>query len=101
MGRAVRWIVEEHLGDPFRAARAIERYLQDQLGKMDTSRGKVEIKSLVVFTHPAVDLEVENAPIPVVKVDKLRKMIPSNSLRMDAEIYRRLDDFLGNRTNSG
>ena len=93
MGRAVRWIVEEHLGDPIRAVRGAEGYLRSQLTKMEIPEEKVPIKSVVVFTHPVVELQVESAPIPVVKVDKLRKQIPADTHRVDADLYTRLDEF--------
>lgn len=98
MGRAVRWIVEEHLGDPIRAAQEAEGYLRHQLSKMGIPEGKVPIKPVVVFTHPAVELEVENSPIPVVQVDKLRKHIPTNTAKMDEVFYQKLDEFFNQHT---
>jgi hypothetical protein len=92
-GRALRYIVEEHLGDPIRAACASESFLRKQLDIHDISIGKAPIKPLVVFTHPAVELKVEDASIPVVKVDKLRKHIPTNLARMDEDTFNKLDDY--------
>jgi hypothetical protein len=93
MGRAVRWIVEEHLGDPIRAAQGAARHISERLNKLGIPDGKIPIKTVVVFTHPAVELEVEATPIPVVKVEKLRKQIPTNAAKMDEALFLQLDEF--------
>lgn len=93
IGRALRYIVEEHLGDPIRAVRTTENYLRQQFNRIEIPEGEVPIKSVVVFTHPAVELKIENVTIPVVKVDKLRKQIPTNLGRMDEDTVMRLDDY--------
>jgi hypothetical protein len=98
MGRALRYIVEEHLGDPIRATREAEGYLTKQFEKLVPSGVVVPIKSVVVFTHPAVQLDVEAAPIPVVKVEKLRKQIATDAPRLDPDVYTQLDAFFENLT---
>jgi hypothetical protein len=96
IGRALRYIVEEHLGDPIRTAQGTEAYLKNQFDRLEL--GEVPIKPVVVFTHPAVELDIEGAQIPVVKVDKLRKQIPTATPILQAETYTRLDVFLTNLT---
>jgi hypothetical protein len=98
IGRALRWIVEEHLGDPIRAARGAEGYLRNQFDGLEVPEEKVPIKSIVVFTHPAVELEVETAPISVIKGEKLRKQITIDTHRMDPDFYSRLDEYLMHKT---
>jgi hypothetical protein len=93
IGRALRYIVEEHLGDPIRAANAAEGFLRNQFEKRDIPVEKIPIKPVVVFTHPAVELDIEGASIPVVKVDKLRRHIPTNLARMNEDTFSRLDEF--------
>lgn len=101
IGRALRWIVEEHLGDPVRAAHAAEGYLSDQLASLELAEEKVSIKSVIVFTHPAVELEVDTSPIPVVKVEKLRKQIIINQTKFEEGSYQRMDEFFKNLTIKG
>lgn len=96
IGRALRYIVEEHLGDPIRTSQGTEAYLKNQFDRLEL--GEVPIKSVVVFTHPAVELDIEGAQVPVVKVDKLRKQIPTATPILQAEIYSRLDVFFTNLT---
>ncbi len=98
IGRALRFIVEEHLGDPFKATSGAERMIKSQIEQLEIPEAKAPVKSVVVFTHPAVDLEVENPPTPVVKVDKLRKLVPTKSRLLDDADYQRLDEYFSNLT---
>ena len=93
IGRALRWIVEEHLGDPIRAALDAESYLRSEFERLEISDTRIPIKPVVVFIHPVVELDIGGASIPVSKVEKLRKHIPSDTPRLDADLYTRLDDF--------
>jgi hypothetical protein len=95
IGRALRWIVEEHLGDPVRATRSAEGYLRDQL---EIPPDKFVIKSMIVFTHPSVELDVEGSPIPVVKVEKLRKQITITQKKIEDDLYLRMDEYFKNLT---
>ena len=96
IGRALRYIVEEHLGDPIGATR-LKGYFRDQFEKMGITRQMLQIKSVVVFTHPAVDLTIDDAYVPVVKV-KLRKHIPVNLPRLDEALFEKLDGYFGEIT---
>ena len=98
IGRALRWIVEEHLGNPIRAVHGAEGYLRDQLEKLEIPTEKFTIKSMIVFTHPAVELEVQGSPIPVVKVEKLRKQITINQKKIDDDLYLRMDEYFKDLT---
>ncbi len=93
IGRALRWIVEEHLGDPVRAASEAEGYLRNQLDRLEIPVQKVPIKSVIVFTHPAVELDVEGASLPVVKVEKLRRQITINQNKIEDDLYMHLDEY--------
>lgn len=93
IGRGLRYIVEEHLGDPIRAARAAEGFLRNQLQLKQINIEHLPIKPLVVFTHPAVQLDIEGAAIPVVMADKLRRQIPINLPRIDEATFIKLDEY--------
>jgi hypothetical protein len=98
IGRALRYIVEEHLGDPIKAARSAEAYLRENIAKQDIPVEKLVFKSIVVFIHPFVDLDINNPSIPVVKIDKLRKHIPTGTMKMDDTSYQTLDEWLSKLT---
>ncbi len=98
IGRALRYIVEEHLGDPIRAAQAAEAYLRQRVEAAVPSDKAIPIRLIVVFTHPAVQVDVEDAPIPVTKVDKLRKYISTTATALDEATYKALDELLGSMT---
>lgn len=93
MGRAIRFIVEEHLGDPIRSVRQTEHDLKERLRGELASDLSVPIKPIVVFVHPGARLEMEATPIPVCRVDKLRKQIVIQGPKLDPEVYDRLDEF--------
>ena len=89
MGRALRYIVEEHLGDPIKSARLTEQVLREKIAQ--TSAGAVPIKPVVVFVHPNAQLELDQAPIPVVLAEKLKKQVSLDAARLDDAAYQELD----------
>jgi len=98
MGRALRYIVEEHLGDPIGAARREAEDLQELFRREWGAEVSIPIKPMVVFTHPAVNLEIKEPPIPVCRVDKLKKQVLIPSARLAAGLYDKLALFLEGRT---
>jgi hypothetical protein len=93
IGRGLRYIVEEHLGNPVKSVQATEQFLHNQLDHLDIHLENVPIKPVVVFTHPAVNLKMDGSPIPVLKVDKLRKQITLNLPRLSDNTYAQLDEY--------
>jgi Nuclease-related domain len=93
MGRALRSIVEERLGDPDRSALAVRSYLA---GKLSGLTGEtITVKPLIVFTHPAADLDLEpDRPVPVYMADKLKKHVPIEGPRLSPEAYQAIAGFL-------
>jgi hypothetical protein len=98
MGRALRYIVEEHVGDPVGSARQEEEDLKRLFVKEFGADVSIPTRPLVVFTHPAVNLDIKDAPIPVCKVDKLKKQVTMNAPRLSQGLYEKLSSFLENKT---
>jgi hypothetical protein len=98
IGRALRYIVEEQVGNPIHSTGRIEEELQELLSKELGADVVIPIRSIVVFAHPLVRLDIENAPIPVCRVDKLRKQITRKLPRLAPEVYEKLSLFLEGRT---
>ena len=94
LGRAMRYIVEEYLGNPIKSVQAGAELLRERLKKELTVEGKVPVTPLVVFTHPRAVLEVQDTPVPVISVAKLRKQIPGNLPKMSPELYRDVQALL-------
>ena len=94
VGRALRYIVEEHLGDPFKSARSAAQFLEEQLSQVHEGKGDVPVKAVVVFTHPAAQIEVENPPLPACTVDKLKKHMQIQGPRLEQAVYEQVEDFL-------
>jgi hypothetical protein len=98
LGRALRYLVEEHLGDPIKNARELEEYLRGRLAQALGGENSISIHSVVTFTHPAVRLDVKNPPIPVCKPDKLCRYISKKTTRLDPAIYNQLNSFFQSLT---
>ncbi|MDR3577363.1 MAG: nuclease-related domain-containing protein [Anaerolineaceae bacterium] len=94
IGRAMRYIVEEYLGNPIKSVQSGAQLLRDRLKNELTVDGKVPVTPLVVFTHPHALIEIHDAPIPVIPVIKLKKQIPSNLPKMSPELYQEVQALL-------
>jgi hypothetical protein len=99
-GRMFRYLLEEHLGDPTRKALLAAEELKTQIRSLEGITKAVPVSSVVVFLHPLAQLEVKGAPIPVCKVDKLRKMVITKAPKLDPEAYSLINAFLEKRTVS-
>jgi hypothetical protein len=94
----VRYIVEEHLGDPVKTAGEVETYLSGRFAQLIGPGQTVPIRSVVTFTHPAVNLRVDQAEVPVCKVDKLRKQAQGRGAKLAPQVYEALAKFLEDAT---
>lgn len=90
MGRALRYIVEEKLGDPTVLAQqqveSLSNYLKDGLPQ----GVKIPIQALVVFTHPLTELKIDKSPLPVVQPERLNRKIPHPQKKLSPELYQQL-----------
>lgn len=95
IGRAVRYIVEEHLGDPIRDALDYAANLEDHF-KAEAGV-KTIVTPLVVFINPRADILIKNAPVVVTTPKKLKSLVTSKSAKMPAEIIGKIQAFLDGR----
>lgn len=91
MGRALRWIVEEHLGDPTRAAQGAAEDLRRRLAEQGI---EAPVRAVVVFTHPRAVVEAQGAPLPVMKPEKLKKHAQEKGARLAGEVHERISHAL-------
>jgi hypothetical protein len=96
IGRALRSIVEEHVGDPIKSALRTEQTLRERLGKV--VEGTVPIKPVVVFAHPAAELDIEKAPILILPAEKLKKQITIDAPKLEQTVYDQLDAYFQKMT---
>jgi hypothetical protein len=97
LGRALRYIVEEHLGNPIQSAQAAAADLEARLGPVIGEGARLPVKPVVVFTHPASQIEVEDPPIPVCKLDKLKKHLQLPGPRLEQAVYDQVAAYLDSR----
>lgn len=98
IGRALRYIVEERVGDPVVFSQGIVEELGRLFEKELGEKTKSPIKALTVFTHPAVELDIEGTAIPVCKIEKLRKQVVMSAERLAPETYEKLSSYLERKT---
>lgn len=100
IGRALRYIVEERVNNPILGAGQAARDVGDLLSKEFNTDCSTLIRCVVVFIHPLVQLDIENSPIPVCKVEKLKKQIGSKAPKLMPELYEKLNSYLERKTGS-
>lgn len=98
-GRAIRYPLEQHLGDPTKESIIAEQAMKEIFEKSLGKSYKIDIKSMIVFLHHKVRLEIENSIIPVYKIDILKKQIISKGTRMPEDIYDQIKSVLDSYYN--
>jgi hypothetical protein len=88
MGKALRFFVEEPLGNPITDAQRMATRLAGSLEKLGAVG--VPIQPIVVFTHPAASLARKGTPIPVCQPKQLRGELPRNLPPLPQETYDQL-----------
>ncbi len=96
IGRALRSIVEEHVGDPIKSALRTEQILRERLGKVVDAT--IPIKPVVVFAHPAAELDIDQAPILVLPAEKLKKQVTIDAPKLEQAVYDQLDAYFQKMT---
>jgi hypothetical protein len=97
LGRALRSIVEEPLGDPVKTVQGYQQYLVKMMGENVSGGKMIPVTPVVVFTHSGANLDVESAPVAVVKIDKIRRLISSKTSRLDPGLLEQITDFLNHK----
>ncbi len=91
LGRLLRFMAEEGLGNPLAEADAQVQALQ----KLLQAHGvEAEVKNILVFFSPQVRLEVQDPPRPVVVPKGLKKALRKMGDKIPGEQYRRLEQLL-------
>ena len=95
ISRALRFFVEERLGDPTADAQAAAGRIRATLRANLPDGDQVPVRAIVVFVHPAAVLgETQNPPIPVCLPRRLRKRVLSQERDPRAGLYERVKGLL-------
>jgi hypothetical protein len=95
VGRAIRYIVEEHLGNPVKEAQDAAANLS---GHLEVECGqKVPVEPVVVFVHPRALIKVKNPPIVIATPDKFKNHIASKGVKLSDDVYDHAKTFLDSR----
>jgi hypothetical protein len=93
-GRAIRYPLEEHLGDPTKRALSIEQRMHDYFKDKAGENGALPIHSMIVFLHFKTKLDIENPTVPVYQIDELKKKIPAKGVRLSEMLYSQIKSAL-------
>ncbi len=96
LGRAFRYIVEEHLGDPGKMVTSEAELLREKF--IQNGCPHVPIKKVILFSHPNAKLDIKDPPLPVCKVDKLRKHAEIPGAKISPEEYEKVRTYLESQT---
>ncbi len=94
VGKALRFFVEEPLGDPIVEARNVADRLAACLPPALPEGTSVPIHPIVVFTHPAATLARKGNPLPVCQPKQLKSELPKQAPSLKADVYEQLAQVL-------
>lgn len=97
MGRAMRYIVEEHLGDPVQSVINEAEKIKAKVNSLADLEKTVPVQPIVVFTHPGVLLDVKDTSVPVTTIKKVRKYLTASSVKLSKQEYDAVFAFLEQR----
>lgn len=79
LGRAVRFFVEEALGDPSARAQAAALRISQLLDERLPAGGPaIPVHAVVLFVNPNAEVAADSPPVPVCQPAQLRKRLPTN-----------------------
>lgn len=99
MGRAMRFFVEERLGDPIARAQGCAATLQARLAQALPEVPDLEVRAVVVFVNPNAELNVDKPPIPVRQASKLRGLLSKGGVKLKPEVYKQVQGILDGMAN--
>jgi hypothetical protein len=94
LGKALRFFVEEPLGDPIAEARQRVEQVEAALAARVEGGAQVPVTPVVVFTHPAAVLQAKGASLPVCQPKQLRGQLPKNRQPLPAPVLDGVRAFL-------
>ena len=79
LGRALRFFLEETLGNPTARAEADAGRMRAELqARLPADAAAVPVVPIVLFVHPNAEVAADSPPIPVCQPAQLRKRLPAN-----------------------
>lgn len=92
--RAMRFFVEERLGDPIKDALECAGHLKGVFARRLPEGVTTPVDAVVAFVHPAATVKATDAPIPVVWPKKLRGSIVKDLPKLPPEVYDQVQAIL-------
>ncbi len=89
LARSLRMLVEERVGDPIRRANSSAEKIKALIAD-SVSGPQPPVESMVIFTSPLAELDVDSPPIPVTNGHRINKRLPFHQDRLPTETYNQL-----------
>jgi len=90
LGKALRFFLEEPLGDPIGDAQQEAARVRHALEAKMPDGASIPVHAVVVFTHPSASISVQSPAIPVCQPKQLRSLLPKGRDPLPQEAYDRL-----------
>ena len=90
IGRALRYLVEPRVNDPVALAEVVTDELKAWFRGHLGSHANVPVRVFTVFTHPAVELQLDEGNIPALILAKLRKQAAPTGPKLSPALYEEL-----------
>jgi len=94
LGRAIRYPLEQHLGNPSKKVQSDKQAVIDYLKASIRDTDSISLQSMIVFLHPKTKLNLENPTIPVCTIDTLKKKIVAKGERMPDAQYQQIQAIM-------
>ena len=101
LGRLLTFLNREGLGNPMREKEEAEQKVRELLqegesnGALTVNAADIPIESAALFINPAMQLEVENPTLPVLRVEQLKKYVRTKrDQQLSAGAVRAVTDYL-------
>lgn len=88
--RALRFFVEEKLGDPTARAISCSQMMKEHLVDKIPEAQKIDARAIVVFTNPYAELDIEKAPITICKPNKLRRRLNGEKKKISIDLMKQV-----------
>ncbi len=98
LGKALRFFLEEPLGDPVAEAQREAAWLNRALQAKLLAESPVPVHAMVVFTHPSAVIRVQSPAVPVCHPKQLRSLLPKGLEPLTPSTYDRLRALLDQGT---
>jgi hypothetical protein len=100
VSRAMRYLLEQRLGDPLQRAEAYAAWMRSFLEENLPDGCRPPVGAIVVFVHPAAQLTLVSSPsLPICQPERLAKYLPKGHSKLSSECYERVRELFDSKAS--